>query len=82
MQAAQEDDIQVPEELASIPVLGSTVVAVVNTFNAMGNIGADMTPEVRAKAKKEVIAAVIVGQVAQTASMVSAAGAAVRRKNA
>jgi hypothetical protein len=72
---AKKDDIVVPEELASVPVVGAAVVAIVDAFNAMGNIGADMTPEVRDRAKKEVIAAVIVGQVAQTASMAAAAAA-------
>lgn len=82
MQEAQKDDVQVPAEIAAIPVLGGAVVAVVDAFNAFGNVGADMTPEVRATAKKEVVAAVIVGQVAQTASMVSAASASsVRRRN-
>jgi hypothetical protein len=72
---AKKDDIVVPEELAAVPVVGAAVVAIVDAFNAMGNVGADMTPEVRETAKKEVIAAVIVGQVAQTAGMAAAASA-------
>ena len=81
---AKKDDIVVPEELANVPVVGAAVVAIVDAFNAMGNVGADMTPEVRETAKKEVIAAVIVGQVAQTAGMAAAAAssssASARRK--
>jgi hypothetical protein len=85
MEQAQADDPQVPEALAAIPLLGDAAVAVLDTFNALGNVGADMTPEVRAAAKKEVVAAVIVTQVAQTAAMISSvaggSGAAVRRRN-
>ena len=72
---AKKDDIVVPEEIANVPVIGAAVVAVVDAFNAIGNVGADMTPKVRETAKKEVIAAVIVGQVAQTAGMAAAASA-------
>lgn len=53
-------------------------------LTALSNIGADMSPEVRAQSEKVVIAAVIVGQIA-TQSAVAAASAAAsstyRRKN-
>jgi hypothetical protein len=83
LEQAKEDDVVVPEELANVPVVGAAVVAVVDAFNALGNIGADMTPEARATAKKEVVAAVIVTQVAQTASLISAGASAsmTRRRN-
>ena len=69
---AQEDDIVVPEELANIPVLGAVVQGLADVANFIGNVGSDMTPEVRVTAQKTVIAAVVVGQVAQTAAMASA----------
>jgi hypothetical protein len=65
MEKAQEDDIQVSESISSIPVLGQSVVAVVNALNFIGNVGADMSPSVRHKAKQEVVAAVVVTQIAQ-----------------
>jgi len=75
MQEAQADDIQVPEEVANIPVLGATIVALTDALNFMGNVGADMTPEVRAKAKKEVVAAVVLTQISQFATSQSLASA-------
>lgn len=65
--AATQDDIQVPENIASIPLLGDTAVAVINAINFMGNVGADMTPATRKKAKKILVSAVIVGQIAVAA---------------
>jgi hypothetical protein len=62
---AQADDIQVPENIAAIPVFGASIVALTDAINFMGNVGADMSPEVRATAKKEVVAAVVVTQIAQ-----------------
>ena len=67
MIVAQADDIVISEELASVPVLGSTIVGLTNAFNALGNFGADMSPKARHKAKQEVVAAVIVTQIATTA---------------
>ena len=79
--AAQADDIVVDEELAAVPVVGAAVVALADAFNALGNAGADMSPQVREQSEKVVIAAVIVGQVAMTATAAatSAAAAAARR---
>lgn len=67
MLVAQADDLVVPEEIADIPVLGATIVGLTNAFNALGNFGADMSPKVREKAEKTVVAAVIVTQVATAA---------------
>jgi hypothetical protein len=80
MAEAQKDDIVVPEALASIPLLGNTAVAVINAINFMGNVGADMTPAVRHKAKQEVVAAVVLVQVAQlsTQTAMNAATASVQ----
>jgi hypothetical protein len=73
---AQADDIVIDEELASAPVIGAAVVAVADAFNALGNAGADMSPQVREQSEKVVIAAVIVGQVAMTATAAATAAAA------
>lgn len=79
MAEAQADDIQVPENIASIPVFGQTAVALINALNFVGNVGADMSPEVRKKAKQTLVSAVIVTQVAQlsTQTAMSAASASV-----
>lgn len=66
---AQADDIIVPEQLANVPVLGAVVQGLANIANFIGNVGTDMTPEVRVTAQKTVVAAVVVGQIAQTAAM-------------
>lgn len=78
---AQADDIVLDEELAAIPLIGNVAGAAVEVFNALGNAGADMSPQVREQSEKVVIAAVIVGQVAMTATAAatSAAAAAARR---
>ena len=77
LEQAQADDIQVPENIAAIPVLGATIVALTDALNFMGNVGADMSPEVRAKAKKEVIAAVVLTQISQFATSQAVASAQV-----
>jgi hypothetical protein len=64
---AQADDIVVDEELAAIPVLGATVVALTDALNFMGNAGADMSPKVREESKKIVVTAVVaVGAAGET----------------
>jgi hypothetical protein len=68
LEQAQADDIQVPENIASIPVFGASIVALTDAINFMGNVGADMSPEVRATAKKEVVAAVVLTQISQFAT--------------
>lgn len=79
--AAQQDDIVLDEALAAVPLLGNVAGAAVEVFNALGNAGADMSPQVREQSEKVVIAAVIVGQIAMTATTAatSAAAAAARR---
>jgi hypothetical protein len=76
---AKADDPQLPSELASIPLLGDVAGAVLEAFNAIGNLGADIRPEVRATAQKAVVSSVIVGQIATTASLTM--GAASYRRN-
>ena len=65
--AAEADDAELPEELAAIPILGEAFGAALEVFNDIGNIGADMAPEQRERAEETIVAAVVVGQVAQTA---------------
>ena len=79
--AAQQDDIVLDEALAAVPLLGDVAGAAIEVFNALGNAGADMSPQVREQSEKVVIAAVIVGQIAMTATTAatSAAAAAARR---
>lgn len=79
MLEAEADDIVVPEEIADIPFIGDTAVAVINALNFVGNVGADMTPAVRKQAKQTLVSAVIVTQIAQlsTQTAMSAASASV-----
>ncbi len=77
--AAEQDDPELPAELAAIPLLGEALGAALEVFNDIGNIGSDMTPEVREKAQEAVVASVIVGQVATSAA--SAAASASMRRN-
>jgi hypothetical protein len=82
MEEAQADDIEVPEALAEIPLLGDTAVAVINAINFMGNVGADMTPAVREQAEQSVVAAVIVTQIAQFSAQTAVASAVTTSSNA
>lgn len=79
---AQADDAELPAELAAIPLLGDVAGAALEAFNAIGNIGADMSPVVREQAEDAVVASVIVGQVASAAaaSAAVASSAASTRK--
>ena len=87
--AAQADDIQVDPALASIPGVGAVAVGLTNAINAIGNLGADMSPAHRATAKKEVVAGVVVTQIAvgasgmatQISASSSGAGTSTRKKN-
>ena len=87
--AAQADDPEVPALLADIPGVGEAAVAVLGAFNAMGNLGADMSPAHRETAKKEVVAAIVLTQVTTAAigaatsaatSTASSSGSAARRR--
>ncbi len=69
---AEADDQELSAELAAIPFVGDVAGAVLEVFNNLGNIGADMAPEQRERAEETVVAAVIVGQVAQVASAAAA----------
>lgn len=78
---AQQDDIEVSEELAAIPLVGNVAVALTDLVNALGNAGSDMSPKVREDSEKVVISAIVAGQIAQVASgaAVSASASATRR---
>lgn len=74
--AAEADDPQLPAELAAIP----GAAAVMEAFNNLGNVGADMAPAVREEAEKTVIATVIAAGAAinavQSATTAAASAAA------
>lgn len=70
--AAQADDIVLSEELVAVPVIGAVAEGVVNAINFIGNVGSDMSPQVREKSEKIVVSAVVVAQVAATAMMTTA----------
>jgi hypothetical protein len=58
-------------------LIGDVAGVVLELFNDLGNVGADMTPEVREKSEEVVVAAVIVSQVA-TAAVASVGSRKVR----
>lgn len=78
-EAAEADDPVVSEELAAIPLLGDAAVAVLEAFNAIGNIGADLTPEVREQAQETIVASVLVSNIATTSMAATSAAASYRR---
>ena len=69
--AAIADDPQLPEALSGVP----GAEQVLEAFNALGNVGADMAPAVREEADKTVIASVIATGAAVSASMSAATAA-------
>ena len=71
--AAEQDDIELPEELAAIPGLAGAV----EVLNFLGNAGADMSPKVRAESEKVVVTAVVAAGVAVQAAAGAATSAAV-----
>ena len=74
--AAEADDPDLPEAVAVIPIVGAVAGQVLEAMNDLGNIGADISPEVRERSEEVVIAGVIVGGQVASAS----AAQAVRRK--
>jgi len=64
---AEADDPELPAELAAIPLIGNVAGAVMDTFNNLGNIGADISPKERKKGQQVVVGTVIVGQMASVA---------------
>jgi PA14 domain len=72
--AAQQDDIVVDPGIANIPGVGQAAVAIANVLNAIGNVGADISPKARKKAQTLVVTTLVVGQIAQTAALATASG--------
>ena len=68
---AEADDSTLSAEIAAIPFVGDVAGAVLEVFNDLGNIGADISPKVREQSEKVIIASVIVGQIAQISSITS-----------
>ena len=79
--AAQQDDIVVDESIANIPGVGQAAVAIANVLNAVGNIGADISPKQRKKAQTLVVTTLVVGQIAQTAAIATASSGGSSRTN-
>lgn len=69
LEQATQDDPELPTELAAIPLIGDVAGKVLEVFNALGNVGADMTPEQRKESQQVVVASVIVGQIASISTM-------------
>jgi hypothetical protein len=63
---AQADDPQLPEMFEGIPGAEEVLAA----FNALGNIGADMSPEVREEAEKVVVTAIVAVNAALGAALI------------
>ena len=74
--AAEADDIEVDPALAAVPLIGNAAVAITDAVNFVGNVGADMSPKVRAESKKVVISAVVAAGAAISASTGAATAAA------
>lgn len=64
---AESDDPTLNPDIAAIPLLGSALQSVLDSFNYLGNVGSDMSPQVRDQSEKVLVSAVIVGQVTQVA---------------
>jgi hypothetical protein len=84
---AQADDPNLPEELAAIPLLGDAAGVALEVLNDLGNVGADMSPQVREESEKTIIASVIAAGAAINAvsaaavTATSSGGGATRRIN-
>jgi hypothetical protein len=63
---AQADDPQLPEMFEGIPGAEEILAA----FNALGNMGADMSPQVREEAEKIVVTAIVAVNAALSAAMI------------
>lgn len=69
---AQADDIALPDALSGVP----GAAAVLDTLNALGNMGADMSPATREEAEKIIVAGVVAVNVALGAISVPSAPSA------
>jgi hypothetical protein len=79
MVVAQSDDLELPAQLAEIPLLGDIAGAILDVFNNLGNVGADMSPQVRETAEKIVVVSVIVTQIVAVTALGAMASTSIRR---
>jgi hypothetical protein len=78
---AQADDIILNESLAAIPLLGDILGGTTELINFLGNVGADMSPQVREQSEKIVVTAVVAVQVALSAISLSGIATTVNLRN-
>jgi hypothetical protein len=79
MIVAQSDDPELPAELAAIPLLGDIAGEILNVFNDLGNVGSDMSPEVRETAEDIVVVSVIVAQIVGISTISAMSSTSIRR---
>jgi hypothetical protein len=79
MIVAEADDSELPTELASIPLLGDVAGAILDVFNDLGNVGSDMSPEVRETAEDIVVVSVVVAQVVGVSALSAMSSTTIRR---
>jgi hypothetical protein len=79
MIVAQSDDLELPAQLAAIPFLGDIAGAILDVFNNLGNVGADMSPQVRETAEKIVVVSIIVTQIVAVTTLGAMASTSIRR---
>ena len=76
---AQSDDLELPAELAAIPLLGDVAGVLLDVINSLGNVGSDMSPQVRETAEKIVVVAVVVTQIVAVTAIGAMASTSIRR---
>jgi hypothetical protein len=79
MIVAQSDDPELPAELAAIPLLGDIAGEILDMFNDLGNVGADMSPQVRETAEKIVVVSIVVTQIVAVTALGAMASTSIRR---
>jgi hypothetical protein len=79
MIVAQADDLELPTELAAIPLLGDVAGLALEVFNNLGNVGADMSPQVRETAQDMVVVSVVVAQVVGVSTISAMSSTSIRR---
>jgi len=75
-----ERELEVPELIANIPLLGNLAESLVNLLNDLNKVGLDMSPEVRERAQKIVVVSIIVTQIVGVSAAAAMASTS-RRKN-
>ena len=77
--AAQADDIVLDEALAAIPLLGDVLGGATELVNFLGNVGSDMSPEVRETSEDIVVVSVVVAQVVGVSTISAMSSTSIRR---